>query len=281
MKHLSFFGLIFIAALIFSGCGGGKNTASDDSADVMMETEVGKIYFKLHDETPKHKENFLKLCRQGYYNGIEFHRVIPKFMIQAGDPGTKPGNTPDPQHDDVGYKIDAEILPQFHHFEGALCAARDDNPDFKSSGSQFYVVTGNKIPDSKMDTIEMNTTMMLQTQMNRQFNKENEEMSKTERARLNEYAEKNNKDSVNAIQKRMSDKFRVYLTEKNFQPYKISPEARGTYREKGGSPWLDGMYTIFGSVIEGMDVIKKIESAENNATKPVKPVRIIKTEVLK
>lgn len=278
MKHISTFTSFLIIALLFIGCG-GENKPAD--ADVMMETDLGKIYFKLHDETPKHKENFLKLCKEGFYNGIEFHRVIPEFMVQAGDPGTKPGNTQDPQKDDIGYKLDAEIVDKYHHFTGALCAARDNNPDFKSSGSQFYVVTGAKIPLSKLDTIESNTTMMLQTRMNMQFNKENEEEAKREKARLEEFAMKNNKDSVNAIQKRFSDKFRKYLTEKNFQPYKIPQDVKERYRDKGGAPWLDGMYTIFGEVVSGIEVIDKISAAQLQNSRPVTPVRIIKTEVLK
>ncbi len=268
--------LLFSAS--FWGCGGEKQV---ENADVMMETDLGKIYFKLHDDTPKHKENFLKLCREGYYNGIEFHRVIPKFMIQAGDPGTKPGNTPDPAKDDIGYKIEAEIVDKYHHFKGALCAARDNNPDFKSSGSQFYVVTGDKIPLSKLDTIENNTTMMLQTRLNMQFNKENEGLAKSEKARMEAFALKNQKDSVNAIQKRFSDKFRIYLSEKNFQPFKLPQDIRERYRDKGGAPWLDGMYTVFGEVVSGIEVIDKIASAPISGTKPQTPIRIIKTEVLK
>ncbi len=134
-----------------------SNPASAASGDavVLIETDYGNIKVKLYDSTPKHKENFLKLTREGYYAGTLFHRVIPGFMIQGGDPDSK--NAPSGQALGMGgpgYTIDAEIGAK--HFRGALAAARTGgptNPEKRSSGSQFYIVQNGPVPPAQMDQI--------------------------------------------------------------------------------------------------------------------------------
>jgi peptidyl-prolyl cis-trans isomerase B (cyclophilin B) len=122
---------------------------------VALKTKYGTITMRLFNETPKHRDNFLKLTREGFYNGILFHRVIKNFMIQGGDPGSKdakPGQALG--NGDVGYKIPAEFNTNLFHKKGALAAARDNNPEKASSGCQFYIVQGKKLTDAEIDGFE-------------------------------------------------------------------------------------------------------------------------------
>lgn len=121
----------------------------------VMQTDAGKITIELFDGTPRHRDNFIKLARQHFYDGLLFHRVIPGFMIQGGDPDSKHAKPGAMLGDgDVGYTIPAEFRPQYFHQRGALAAARDDNPEKASSGCQFYIVTGKKFSDSALDKAE-------------------------------------------------------------------------------------------------------------------------------
>ena len=123
---------------------------TDSATYVEMETDYGDMKIKLYDSTPQHRDNFIKLASEGYYDGTLFHRVIPQFMIQGGDPDSKgaPAGT-NLGAGGPGYRVDAEIGSP--HFKGALAAARDGNPQKASSGSQFYVVTGRPVNDAMLD----------------------------------------------------------------------------------------------------------------------------------
>src|SRR5690554_31409 len=129
--------LAFVSA--FSGC--NNQLLKGDEPVVLIETDMGSITVKLYNETPKHRDNFIKLAEEGFYDGVTFHRVIENFMIQGGDPSTRENSEID--SDDAGYTIDAEFVPTKFHKKGALAAARmgdAQNPEKKSSGSQFYIV---------------------------------------------------------------------------------------------------------------------------------------------
>lgn len=273
-------GVIFIS-LFLAAC--GTSDKAPEGAEVVMTTDKGKIYIKLYDDTPKHKENFLKLAKAGFFDGMEFHRVIPNFMIQSGNPETKPDKKREPEltDSDAGYKLDAEIMPTHINIRGVLAAARDMNPEWKSSGSQFYIVTGKKVNEGLLDTAELNTTMALQSKLSFQFMQETPEL-KQEEARMREYAEKKQMDSVEAIRKRAMTQFQAYLSSKGFQAFKYTPEQRALYKEKGGYPTLDGQYTVFGEVLKGMEVADEISKVETEApaNRPKNPVRIVKTQVL-
>lgn len=121
----------------------------------VMTTDSGKITIELFDGTPKHRDNFVKLARKHFYDGVLFHRVIPGFMIQGGDPDSKNAKPGVMLGDgDVGYTVPAEFRPQYFHQRGALAAARDDNPAKASSGCQFYIVTGKKFTDAELNKAE-------------------------------------------------------------------------------------------------------------------------------
>ncbi len=135
-----------------------NNMANDNATLVKIETTMGDITVKLYDETPKHKENFIKLVKEGVYDSTLFHRVIKNFMIQAGDPTSKTASATDTLGSgDVGYTIPAEFNPKFFHKRGVLAAARqgdDVNPNKESSGCQFYIVTGRKFSEAQMINME-------------------------------------------------------------------------------------------------------------------------------
>jgi peptidyl-prolyl cis-trans isomerase B (cyclophilin B) len=182
-------------------------SAQNDSI-FTISTKFGNIKIKLYSDTPQHKANFIKLVKEGFYNGSIFHRVIKTFMIQGG--GAAGGTA------DVGYTVPAEILPKYFHKKGALAAARmpdQINPTKASSGSQFYLVQGKVYTDAELDNIEKS--------LNRKF----------------------------------------------------SAEQRKLYKTIGGTPFLDGNYTVFGEVIQGLDVIDKIAAVITGAAdKPLEDV---------
>jgi cyclophilin family peptidyl-prolyl cis-trans isomerase len=182
----------------------------------LIETELGSMKIKLYDETPLHRDNFIKLVTEKYYNGSPWHRVIKDFMIQGG------GATR--LSDDIGYTLPAEIKPEFIHKKGALAAARQGdhvNPKKNSAGSQFYIVQGRPFSAQEL------------TYTARQMRKE------------------------------------------------FTPEQVETYSTLGGTPHLDGEYTIFGEVIEGLEVIDLIAAVNTNSQdKPVQPLSMKITPVI-
>lgn len=199
--------------------------------EILLETDSGDIRIALYNETPRHRDNFLKLVGNKAYDGVLFHRVIDKFMIQTGDlgskdakPGELTGGTPEK------YSIPAEFrFPKLFHKRGALAAAREgdaDNPERASSSSQFYIVYGMEWTDKGLDAVQQ---------------------------RLN--------SSPDSIQ--------------------LTPEVREAYKKYGGTPHLDGTYTVFGEVVEGMDVVERIlRCATDSNDRPITDIRIRKAEKL-
>jgi peptidyl-prolyl cis-trans isomerase B (cyclophilin B) len=187
---------------------------------VRIKTNKGACIIMLYNQTPKHHDNFLKLAKEGFYNGTLFHRVIQEFMIQGGDPNSKtasPGQALG--SGDLGYRVDAEFRDSLFHKKGALAAARDNNPEKASSASQFYIVQGKKWSDATLDDIQ---------------------------------------------QKRMNGV--------------IVPEAhRKVYKELGGTPHLDQNYTVFGEVVQGIEMVDAIAAVEKG--KSDRPKEDIKMEV--
>jgi len=144
--------LIIVFTISTAFAGGPKNQY------VRIKTSYGECIIRLYNQTPKHRDNFIKLVKQGFYNGTLFHRVIQNFMIQGGDPDSKDTTKAKPGAElgngDVGYTVPAEFRDSLFHKRGVLAAARDDNPAKASSGCQFYIVEGKRFTDSKMDSLE-------------------------------------------------------------------------------------------------------------------------------
>lgn len=201
--------------------------------EVLFVTNMGNIRIALYNETPRHRDNFLKLVGEGFYDGVLFHRVINRFMIQAGDstsrhavPGTLLGDVKE------AYTVPAEIrYPQFFHKRGAVAAAREGdavNPERASSMSQFYIVYGRRYNDQMLDQVQLR------------------------------------------------------LNQQTGGTVKLTPEVREVYKAKGGTPHLDGQYTVFGEVVEGMDVVYNIQYMETDKNdRPLEDVRIVKATVVK
>jgi cyclophilin family peptidyl-prolyl cis-trans isomerase len=232
MRH-SLFLLLF--SLLFMGAG-----SKEEIELVKISTQLGDIYVYLYDATPGHKANFLKLTREGFFNGTTFHRVIKNFVVQGGDPYSKDSDTtndgnggpiytgaqgtfPDPENKSA-YCIPAEIKPDIYHKRGVFAAARssdDINPEKRSSGSQFYIVLGKVFTPAKLDSY--------------------------------------------AVARKLT----------------LNERQREIYTTVGGTPHLDGKYTVFGEVVSGMDVAEKIaDQAKNALDRPLKDIPM-KVEIIR
>lgn len=224
MKKTLFF---VFALLMFNSCGQGSNANQQEEAAeptqprtrILMNTSYGDITLELFNETPLHRDNFIKLANEGYYDGTLFHRVINAFMIQGGDPHSKDAQAGEQLGaGGPGYTIPAEFVAGKYHHKGALAAARQGdqvNPQKESSGSQFYIVQGRVFSHEELDVLEQRTG--------------------------NEF----------------------------------TAEQRKTYTTTGGTPHLDGEYTVFGKVVAGLDVVDKVAAVETDRTnRPIEDVSI-------
>ncbi|MDR0659904.1 MAG: peptidylprolyl isomerase [Prevotellaceae bacterium] len=243
--------LALSAACLVASCGGSSSKKATENADankkeeqvvekaavkertpipenlseepiIELQTSKGNIKIKLYKDTPLHRDNFIKLVSEGYYNGVLFHRVIKEFMIQTGDPESI--NAAAGQRLGMGgpdYKISAEILPNHYHKKGALAAARTENPLKESSGSQFYIVQGRPYSDEELNGIEARSGI------------------------------------------------------------KFTQEQRAVYKSTGGAPHLDGGYTVFGEVIEGLGVVDAVAGVEvDGNNRPLADINVIKATIL-
>lgn len=203
------FRLVILTAILALGSGLSVQAQDDQERPrVQIETSLGNMVIELYNETPIHRDNFLKLAGEGFYDGTLFHRVISGFMAQGGDPKSK-GAAPGALlgNGDPGYTLESEIDPAFIHTKGALAAARQGdqtNPQRRSSGSQFYIVQGRDV-------------------------------------------------SPQSLQQIVNSKRGIML-----QPYSYTPDQIAAYGELGGTPHLDMQYTVFGRIVEGMDVLDAI-----------------------
>ena len=253
-----------------------KSMMTGNETLVRLETTMGNITVKLYNETPKHRDNFIKLAKEGTYDSTLFHRVIKNFMIQAGDPQSKTAtDTTTLGNGDVGYTLPAEFIPKFFQKKGALAAARlgdEVNPNKESSGCQFYIVTGRKFSEAQMISMEnqLNETN-LETVFNELARKHMKEIYKMRKAGDN--------DGLLELQDSLEAQARGIVAKE--PALKFSREQIAAYTTVGGAPHLDGAYTVFGEVTEGMEVIDKIQAVKTNrADRPETDVRILKATVI-
>ena len=222
--------MIGIAVCTLSVCTASAQTTT---AEVLLETTAGNIRIALYDETPQHRDNFLKLTKEHEYDSLLFHRVIKDFMIQGGDiksrhaqPGQRLGSG------SYDYTVEAEFrLPGIFHRRGAVAMAREGdrtNPERRSSSTQFYIVWGRKYSEAQLDRIQ-------------------ERLDATTQGAV-----------------------------------KLTPEMKEVYKTVGGTPHLDGQYTVFGEVVEGMDVLERIQQSQTDPNdRPLEDIRILKATVTK
>ncbi len=254
-------------------------TTDKEKGDVIVDlnTSMGNIRVLLYGDTPRHLENFVKLVDTGYYDGVLFHRVINDFMVQTGDPTSK--NAPKGKMLGMGdpdYKIEAEfVYPKHFHKRGALAAAREGdsvNPEKKSSGSQFYIVTGKTFTEGQLDQMD---ARRIQQQKQNIFN-----------ALVME-----NRDTIMALRRDKNQAALQQLQDKLIAatdsaaaaaPDTLTEAQRQAYSTVGGTPHLDGSYTVFGEVISGMDVVDKIQKAETDPNdRPLDDISIISAKVVR
>lgn len=273
--------LICLAFIALTACNAGSKRQTNHHMEnekrtlVKLETTMGNITVALYNETPKHRDNFIKLVKEGVYDSTLFHRVIKQFMIQAGDPDSKnASDTAMLGSGDVGYTIPAEFNPKFFHKKGVLAAARqgdDVNPEKASSGCQFYIVTGRKFTEPQLlgmeNKINEQREEALFDSLARQHMKEIYKMRKAgDNAGLLEL-----QDTWEAQARELADKE---------EKFRFTPEQIKAYSTIGGAPHLDGSYTVFGEVTEGMEVVDNIEIAKTNrADRPIENIRILKASI--
>ena len=240
---------------------------------IKFKTTEGNIVVKLYPETPRHRDNFVKLVEAGFYEGVLFHRVIADFMIQAGDPDSKnAGKNASLGSGDVKYTIPAEIVfPKYYHKKGALAAARqgdETNPERASSGAQFYFVKGHVFTDAQLDAIESQNKQKSES-------KRYLELSELQKEEIIKYQTERNQAKVDQI--RLSIMKQVKTDVENKAAYKFTQQQRDDYKTIGGTPHLDGEYTVFGEVIEGIEIVSNISKAKTGKMdRPLENIRILK-----
>ena len=275
----NFWILLIILACSAVACKSGQKKDGNMEKETVLkiETSMGDIKVKLYNETPKHRDNFIKLAKDGTYNGTLFHRVIKDFMVQAGDPESK--YAPKGKmlgSGDVGYTVPAEfVYPKYFHKKGALSAARQGdevNPKKESSGCQFYIVTGKVFNDSTLLNMEQQKNQNKVTEaFNALAQKHMKEIYKMRKA--------NDQDGLYALQDTL---FIQAEAEAAKQPdFHFTPEQIKAYTTVGGTPHLDGEYTVFGEVVEGMDIVDKIQQVKTDRSdRPEEDVKIINVSVI-
>lgn len=273
--------LLLISILfILSGCtSNSTKKKAAQTPDILVETDKGSMIFRLYDETPLHRDNFIKLVEDQFYDSILFHRVIENFMVQAGDPesiGSEPGQ--ELGDDDLPYTVPAEFRPTLFHKKGAIGAARDSNPKRASSSTQFYIVQGRVYTsDSLIDIQENRINEWLA--MNRVENEEANKVLIDRRKELYDDYTESDSSELNSISSQLQEL--VKADREIIEPYLIPTDHREVYKSIGGTPHLDQNYTVFGQIVKGLEVIDEIATvATNDKDRPTLDIKIIRTELI-
>lgn len=276
MKKTFLLSSIFVLLLTVTGF--AKKTNIPKEQKILIQTTAGNVMVKLYNQTPLHRDNFIKLVNSNFFDSVLFHRVISEFMIQGGDPNSKKA-LPDAMlgDGDVGYKIPAELkIPELFHKKGALAAAREGdnvNPEKASSGCQFYIVVGKIFTDKDLDMLQLSRKQTIRTS-------NYQKMMKGKQIQVEKYKHTLEYGKLKAL----NDSVMVQLEEKmkTDTSYIFTSKQREIYKTKGGTPHLDANYTVFGEIISGMDVVEKISKVKTNKLdRPIKDVRILKMTLIK
>ena len=254
-----------------------KKITDNKMTKVELQTTFGNIVVELYNETPQHRDNFIKLVNEGYYDGVLFHRVIKDFMIQTGDGNSKTAGPETALGDgDPGYTIEAEfVYPKYFHKRGALAAARTGdqvNPERRSSGSQFYIVTGKIYSSEELQMMTKRMADMRKQDIFRRLVNENS-------AKITELQQNQDNAGLQELQNQLIQQTEA---EAAANPFTMTDEQINAYTSVGGTPHLDGQYTVFGEVIEGMDVVDKIQNTQTGRMdRPTTDIKIVKARILK
>lgn len=261
---------IAVLPLLLISCTG---SSSNENTLISVKTTLGDFKIKLYDETPLHRDNFIHLVNNAYYEGISFHRIIKGFMVQTGDYSTRKDSNPLKTDSISNQTIPSEFVPGLYHKRGAVAAARQDNsinPEMRSSATQFYIVQG-----SKMNEYEFS----LQEQQ-RDNNIRQAEFIKI----FLRMADSCKKAGLSLSQGEIQENaiLRMDAMPDKATAFKTTETERNTYLTSGGVPPLDGTYTVFGEIVEGMEIIDRIASVNTTPEdSPVEDIRIIKMKIVK
>lgn len=262
-----------VALLLFIFITMSNINSQEKDTLVVIETTLGNIKLKLYNDTPLHRDNFLKLVNDSAYKDLLFHRVIKDFMIQGGDPQSRvAADGSSLGGGDLDYTVPAEFrLPTYFHKRGALAAARtgdDVNPQKESSAIQFYIVTGKKYSDKDLTKIEKERqARTVQTRFN--------ELQVEYKSAIKDFYSSGDRDSLAEFRQRLYAEAQEEAATNVANVF--TPEQRKAYKEIGGTPKLDGGYTVFGEVVEGFDVVEQIQKVKTNASD--RPVENIKMDI--
>lgn len=242
-----------------------------------IKTTEGDIVIRLYDETPRHRDNFLKLAKNSYFNGTLFHRVIKDFMIQGGDPDSK--NAPKGKILGTGgpdYTIPAEfVYPRYFHKRGALSAARtgdEVNSDRESSGSQFYIVWGKIYKPTELKQMERQMAMQQEQEV---FNL----LAKEHREEIMEFRRKRDQAGLQTLQEQLIEETKKICRQKGKPTF--TTEQTEAYTTVGGTPFLDNQYTVFGEVEEGINVVERIQNRKTDRNdRPTEDVKVESIAIL-
>jgi cyclophilin family peptidyl-prolyl cis-trans isomerase len=242
-------------------CQKGAKEKAESHRMVQIGTDYGNMVIKLYNETPGHRDNFIKLAESGKFNGSIFHRVIKDFMVQGGEfPG-------------CDYTIPAEITPRLAHKKGSLAAARtgdDVNPRRESSGCQFYIVHGRMETEANLKMMENRKNQMMKNQLMGEFFQKPENASYKEK--MMKFQQERNNEAIQALYAEIDPMVEKELAAKKFS---YTAEQIKAYTTIGGTPHLDGAYTVFGEVVEGMEVVDKIAAVQTApGDKPLQDVKM-------
>jgi peptidylprolyl isomerase len=270
MNIFRIFPAALILPLILISC---SEKGNNENTFVSVKTTHGDFKIKLYDETPLHRDNFINLVNSSYYEGISFHRIIKGFMVQAGDFSSKKGADPAVTDSIAAISLAPEFVPGLFHKRGALAAARQDNsinPEMRSSATQFYIVEGSNISESELSLQEQERDNNIkQGEFIRVF------------MHLSDSCKKAGLSLTQGEIQEMA-LLRLYAMPDKVTLFKTTETQRNAYLSGGGVPRLDGTYTVFGEVVEGMATIDRIASVRTNPDDtPSEYVGIIKMKIIK
>jgi cyclophilin family peptidyl-prolyl cis-trans isomerase len=262
--------LVFIV-VIFYACKTKEekiNSTIKDRETIEIVTDYGSIVIELYNETPKHKDNFIKIVNEGVLDSLLFHRVINQFMIQSGDTESKYAKSEDTLGSGgLNYNVDAEFHPDLFHKKGVLAAARGNHPERASSSTQFYIVQGKVYNDSLLKRAQDRINGWLAQHYSNKDPKNKSLMDSLQKAIDNQNWKRYGyfNDSLRSLAKSYT----------NFEKYSIPEEHINVYKSIGGTPHLDQNYTVFGEVVKGLEIIDSIAIVKTNQLdRPLIDVRI-------
>ena len=267
------FSIIVLISLAFSCSSPDKKAEVQKRTKVEMTTDFGTIVLELYNETPKHRDNFIKIVKDGVLDSVLFHRVIENFMIQGGDINSKNASPTDTLgNGDLGYLVDAEFDSALFHKKGVLAAARSGNPARASSSTQFYITQGKILNDSLLDRAETRINGWLL---------ENYVINLPENKELLDAFNKAVEDEDWLAYEEVMGKVKEIGEKTEFKKYRIPEHQREIYKTIGGTPHLDQNYTVFGEVVSGLEVVDSIAATQTGPfDRPIQDIRILKIRIV-